>query len=402
MAKKVKTELGTQVEINYCELCQSCNQCMLDEPGEPGCEPILVSEEELKRQFVINNQVDDTGKVDQETHELLNDITEILDRAYRVDNYKLHDYMEHHIVCSECEGSGYLNNEDMTDMVPCEHCNGTGIIDRDPVAEGFVPIYFIHNIGKDNMTANDGIILDSPEGIQSHINKIAFQDPKKPSYEVGTLYISKDCVCDDYMQTTYALIDQRNNPVDVIGMSNYFGIHQLAGIPFFYDVETYTKGCYKLLPMAKFKQQYMIQPVNTMSKLYVNYLESAGCVYTNEGCSYPEGLSMFNAYFKKYPTLEAVHQNLLPYLETEENYTILDDQMEVLDKVIEDFSLVGCFIHKINAAKIIKDLMGVLGENTLSCITEFNAAAVYIIEYICISAEYDTISEFVETIEGGL
>jgi hypothetical protein len=82
----------------------------------------------------------------------------------------------------------------------------------------------------------------------------------------------------------------------------------------------------------------------------------------------------------------------MKYAVTDDPVMIIANNTEILEKIIKDFSYVGITITKNSAANVIKLVESMVKQDVIPTLTNYNAVAVFITEYIMISQEYATIT----------
>lgn len=75
--------------------------------------------------------------------------------------------------------------------------------------------------------------------------------------EIKEKEVSDKCICEDFNQTTFIVIKHIGNEIQVVTTSNYFGIHDLSGLPIFIDIEKEYPN-YELMTLEYFHNNFKV------------------------------------------------------------------------------------------------------------------------------------------------
>lgn len=100
-------------------------------------------------------------------------------------------------------------------------------------------------------TLPNACLFKSKEAADKWANSVWPKDLKSFSFE-----INDKCNCDNLMQTAQIVMKVENN--EFVGSSNFMILHEELGLPFYIDVEEFTKGKYIMMSLPYFNKHYKI------------------------------------------------------------------------------------------------------------------------------------------------
>jgi hypothetical protein len=385
-----------------CECCKKSSDCN-EEFGK--CNFEIASKEEIKRRLFINYM---TLKHKHEQHEddavrslpvILNALcTAYLDK-YKGSAYDIFDMMVDHDVCIECDGAGTLVG---ATIEKCTRCNGTGI-EETKIADGYSIIYMVytyqhllHVTYKDlERTFRVITITDTLEKAEQFKEDMHEDIGRDYSNNIGIGRMVVPTKFKEYNLNSYGdefvLYDTSTRQIFII--DDWVAIHAAVGVGPYTDIATAFKGRLIVLPCTKFYEQYETVSVNQLDSLYQHTFRDIVHTYLPYD-SYDGATNLFNLYIHKFTTFTDIMENIVSHTNTDKNYVLDGNKktIEIVNKIIDDFRLFNVDIDKASAANVIHCVSQLCPDSALVSLSEFNAVAVFLVEYILISAEYDVLT----------
>ena len=346
--------------------CEICTENCIDERPHDGCGFTLMDRDSLIKKIFIYTQIP-TPRDDQEY------IDNLLNAGFTLGRINLKDiYLMdlNYSVCKECNGTGSIIGHDSINE--CDKCNGTGLIKRNH--KDFTPINFI------NMEYLGQPIID---------NNLTANIPIRNKFI--TIY-NGYTVIDETRK--YVVFNEETN--DMIS-GTYKEIHDKMGLEFYMDIEFISDDKYKVYTEEEFWEYHKIIRTSSnvlLSESIYNRMRSelmtSNLLLYSKIATY-DCIEVLDKYVEKYSTIDMIIDNVMSHIDETENSVVLNDKVTYLDKIIADGKLIGMNLTKLEAAKIMESVISITGEDFYPKLLAYNTIAVFIVEFICISAEYDSL-----------
>lgn len=310
----------------------------------------------------------------------IDDKTEIIKHIISLDFRKMED-QELNEVLEDAFVNFDISIEDMievlTEWLRCPKCDGTGVI-----------------------VSNDIDICDSCGG--PGLIKNYMLDVTPVTYEIDGRYRK--------LMTNKNLL-VKNEYVDFTSVFVYFevetGIIEYAGkiqdiytsleLPgmYYIDIFLFSDGKYRVMKLDQYNENYVSLPKYRHTKLMTNILSSSVNMYM-DNASY-DCDDLVAKYLNKYDTIPKVIENIKSHIDKFENtdYNIPKKTMSILSKIKTEFVDIGINLDWQQAMTVYDRISVLVGDDTEKILLSFNSIGVFIIEYIIISAEYDTLSDYI-------
>ena len=98
-------------------------------------------------------------------------------------------------------------------------------------------------------------------------------------------------------------------------------------------------------------------------------------------------------YTEKYSTVDMIIDNVAYHIDETENSVVAGDKLTYLNKIITDGKLIGMNLSQLQAAKIMESIISMTGEQFYPTLLTYNVIIIFIVEFICISAEYASLTD---------
>lgn len=380
--KKIITETAG-AEKCCCAACSIAEQCEYPDAFD-GCGFKSMNKEDLIKIILIYETLCKSGSP-KEYHMTLDALYDIAIRDHKLSLYDMYVAKEEYVMCEHCGGSGAIIDADGVHI--CKHCDGNKLRERehddDMVAE------FIYN--------EYGFSYST---IHQDVKRISELDSGKKPFYMKKKYIA----INSYGQPIFAhdrkyivLLKEQKVP-ETIG--TYMEIHDAMGIPYFIDIEDVTDDKYQVFPEEGFWESFKIVPVIetdvTLSKetydkmredLFMSnlWLYEPHATYT---CT-----ELISKYAERFKTVDDVIVNVLSHIDEYENSVVKSDKVIYLEKIINDGELIGLELTKLQAAKIMEQIISVTDDQFYPQLMVYNTIIIFIVEYICIYKEFGNLTE---------
>lgn len=369
-----------------CELCTKSVGCTCGDAGANDCKFEIMNKEDTMKAIFIANEVSS-----QEGNDGLypSPVRKNMMRKFYLHHggtmYDIVKYGFYHELCNECEGSGV--NIGVT-IERCKNCGGKGVIEK-PIDSNYNEIWMYYTV-ENGFAGADVQLLGF-----SRTEEEATKSAKNVGAKYGSILFHKrlgDVV--DLFNQDREFVAMSSINHEIITAGNWEDIHRYFGIAEWQDIETFFDGSIQVMPKNDFNNMYEVNTVAFMSELYVHVISDIMMQYVYSA-SYKEAPELWSKYVGVFDTLTKIHDNIGKHAATDDPIMVMGDDLELLNKVCNDFRLIGMVINQNAAANIVRRIQSVVNNNAgvISSLTNFNAVAVFITEYIMISAEYATITE---------
>ena len=402
----VQSIVDEHLSAPLCETCGNMSRCSCAEENMPGCKYRIMGEDELSKRLLIMNCIKLTNRDKANNLYPPKIQRDMMNRYWHYYHGTLRDITDRMIderMCPDCEGTGMQVG---ATIGVCERCNGSGIIDKD-VDPNYYVVYIIYedstpfDVEIKYVSRNKTDIRDRLETMNNSKDAIAYYEINNwHQYHYGRMLMNKKLFDDDITDkelnelffgddTEFVAFTSVRNEIVTVGtleeIQNYFGIKRWQ------DVEKFFSGTIQVVSKEKFSAKYEIKPMDFMAELYTHALSDFMMFYIYNA-SYTEAGDLWSQYVNTYNTLTKIQDNIMKYAVTDDPVMIIANNTEILEKIIKDFSYVGITITKNSAANVIKLVESMVKQDVIPTLTNYNAVAVFITEYIMISQEYATIT----------
>lgn len=378
-----------QTKDRYKHVCEACStQCSEERPHSKCNFAVIDKDSMLKKLFIYSNV--SIPKEDAEDISILFDIG-----IYR-HNISLYDMYLMDIsykVCGNCNGTGVSVKHDSIDE--CIECGGTGLIKREHENEviiDFCENEFGHshcNYYTDETTAQRAYTI-LKESNDHYVHKVVYVNKKYLGYKEN--YYS---VLD--RNKKFVVVDTHTNRIEVSG--NYFEIHDKIGLPYYMDIEYLSNNRYMVYEEEEFWGSHevvlsdtsVVLPDDVYDKMRSEIITTGLLLYT--GNATYNCTELVEKYTEKYSTVDMIIDNVEYHIDETENSVVAGDKLTYLNKIIADGKLIGMNLSQLQAAKIMESIISMTGEQFYPTLLTYNVIIIFIVEFICISAEYASLTD---------
>lgn len=358
--------------------CYTCDNKNCDKESPfVGCNHIVASKDELVRRLLICS-----GKDDDPSSEV-SDISNVLSAVYGYTDEELYRDSIERILCPKCNGTAVLFKGD--DMADCD-CK-TGLI-TNPALQHMRAFFYMHIPGSGLTVSTTS--YNKIKRINQSYNKLSVH------LNIHKTYISENIAVDEFTNNDKFIVIQdccTNEIPRIVAKGTYEEIHDELNIPIYQDIEYVTSGKYVVFDENSFYSRYELIEKNSIDQLRVSHLETMTLMYIQTCCSYGDSaFGLLDKYFARYQTLADVQDNIIKSIPELTQATVaLDDMVNIINKICDEFRIIGIHVTKSDAASIIKQIETMLGENSMEALTNEFIPAVFLVEYILISKEYSNL-----------
>jgi len=352
-------------------------------------------------------------KGDHETYpdEVIKEMNSRFSKIYDGKAFEIYNMNFEHEVCPDCEGSGVVVDAD--GISSCKKCQGSGIR-KIPIRNRFIKAYMVYDSEPGSFEIDNVLgIYKTRDDAETYYS---FMSAGNKDFEkhIAETFISKHLDFDEMWTTLHRLftsargceitvIDTYFKKIIYSGISwtqfwhNGYSEYLVDDIKEYQDLDAMTNGRYIMLPTLKFEKEYEFHDNKFMNELYTSQFSNVVYNYLpyvtyGEEAAY----KLITRYMEIYPFIESIRENLVHHVmqgfADSENFIVGDTDMPKLHKLIHDFELIGMHVDMFEGGAIVKKIQSLVPAiNPL--IDKFSMVAVFLFEYVLISAEYANLTE---------
>ena len=400
---------STRVDNNYpmCEICKNSRGCRIDPPM---CDYDITDREDLKNRIFYAVTMNTKGDKETYPDDVVKEMNSRFMKIYNGKSFEIYNMNFDHEVCQSCDGSGVILNGD--GIFPCKRCGGSGIR-KIPIKDGFIKAYMLYNTDRSGFRVSEVLSICKTRKIAETICSQFFGSTDYENH-IGEIFLSKHLDNDKMWSSFYNMFTDSYNPNTVTVFDTYKNQVVYAGITWkqfwhegyatnligaseeYYDLDAMTNGRYIMIPTEEFNKNYQIFDSEFADELYTSELVNIIDNYLEFVTYGPDAYDLVNNYMSKYVEIRTIRDNLMTHIRNEDisktGYVVADTDIIKLDKIIKDFKLIGMNIDRVEAATTVK-LVQQLVPDVSQIIDGFNMVAIFLTEYIIISAEYANITD---------